>query len=396
MPSKPDYGIFGEILDTEKGPFASVFQNPEGYNLQIVYTQIDRDRNNRPSFRDHVFMTQPGRYFYPASTVKMPVAILALQRLRELNRPGFNQHSAMITGTDFTGQTPVLNDPTTPDGRPSIAHYIKKIFLVSDNDAYNRLYEFLGPHYINKTLQQMGYSESEIIHRLEISLTEEENRHTNPIRFLNGAGTTVYEQPGQYDKGTYGSRSDQLGKGYMKAGKLVTQPMDFSKKNRIALRSLHEIMKSVIFPESVPVKQRFFLEPEDYRFLRKYMSATPSSAGYPPYDSATYYDTYCKFLLFGADRHQQMPAGMKVFNKVGDAYGHLLDVAYVADAVNGVEFLLSVVVYCNKDGVLNDDTYDYDEIGFPLLKYIGQRVYFYERARQKTYKPNLDWIRSTD
>ncbi|MCU0382116.1 MAG: class A beta-lactamase-related serine hydrolase, partial [Chitinophagaceae bacterium] len=269
MPEKPDYGILGEILDTENGPFASVFQHPEKYNLQIVYTQIDRDRNNRPSFRDHVFMTEPGRYFYPASTVKMPVAILALQRLRELNLPGFNPNSAMITGTDFSGQTPVLNDPTTPDGRPSIAHYIKKIFLVSDNDAYNRLYEFLGPHYINKSLQQMGYSEAEIIHRLEISLTEEENRHTNPIRFLNGAGTTVYDQPGQYDKAAYGPRSDQLGQGYMKGGTLVSQPMDFSKKNRVALRSLHEMMKSIIFPESVPVKQRFFLEPEDYRFLRK-------------------------------------------------------------------------------------------------------------------------------
>ncbi len=62
MPAKPDYGILREILDTENGPFASVFQHPEKYNLQIVYTQIDRDRNNRPSFRDHVFMTEPGSW----------------------------------------------------------------------------------------------------------------------------------------------------------------------------------------------------------------------------------------------------------------------------------------------------------------------------------------------
>jgi hypothetical protein len=204
----------------------------------------------------------------------------------------------------------------------------------------------------------------------------------------------VYEQKGQYHAEPYSARADKLGKGYMKEESLVAAPMDFSRKNRISLYSLHEIMKSVIFPEAVPVKQRFFLEQDDYRFIRQYMSATPSSAGYPPYDSTEYYDTYCKFLLFGADRHQRIPAGMKVFNKVGDAYGHLLDVAYVADAVNGVEFMLSVVAYCNKDGILNDNRYDYDEIGFPLLKYIGQRIYFHERARSKTYKPNLDWIKS--
>ena len=50
----------------------------------------------------------------------------------------------MITEKGFSGQTAVYNDPTTPDGRPTIAHYMKKIFLVSDNDAFNRLYQFLG------------------------------------------------------------------------------------------------------------------------------------------------------------------------------------------------------------------------------------------------------------
>jgi hypothetical protein len=48
----------------------------------------------------------------------------------------------MITDHVQSGQTPVYNDPTTPDGKPTIEHYIKKILMVSDNDAYNRLYEF--------------------------------------------------------------------------------------------------------------------------------------------------------------------------------------------------------------------------------------------------------------
>jgi beta-lactamase class A len=396
MEEKPDYGVLAGILDVENSPFASVFGHPDSFNLQIIYTQIDRDRSNRPVFTDHVFQLKPGRYFYPASTVKMPIAILALQKLRELNLAGLDRNSAMITETDFPGQTPVFNDPTTPDGRPSIDQYIRKIFLVSDNDAYNRLYEFLGPQYINRTLHQMGYTEAEIIHRLELSLTEEQNRHTNPVRFLDKSGNVVYAQPGQYHEAPYSMRNEKIGRAYMKGGQKMDGPLDFSGKNRISLRSLHEILKAVIFPDAVPVKQRFFLGPEDYAFIRKYMSMTPASAGYPPYDSTIYFDTYCKFLLFGAEKHQKIPAGMKVFNKVGDAYGHLLDLAYVADAVNGVEFMLSAVIYCNQDGVLNDDNYDYEEIGLPFMKYIGQRIYFHEKARRKNFKPDLTWTRQQD
>ena len=102
-------------------------------------------------------------------------------------------NTTMITAADGETQTNVYNDPTTKDGRPTIAHYIKKILLVSDNDAFNRLYEFLGQEYINKSLYKMGYDDVQIIHRLEISLTEEQNRHTNPIKFVDNNGRIIYD-----------------------------------------------------------------------------------------------------------------------------------------------------------------------------------------------------------
>jgi hypothetical protein len=145
--------------------------------------------------------------------------------------------------------------------------------------------------------------------------------------------------------------------------------------------SLHSILKSVIFPEAMPAKQRFKLSPGDYEFLRKYMSATPSSVGFPPYDSVTYFDTYCKFLLFGANPAEKIPPYLKVYNKVGDAYGHLIDIAYFNDTKNKLEFMISAVIYCNKDGILNDDKYDYQELGYPFMKYLGQQIYYYELKR---------------
>ncbi len=69
-------------------------------------------------FTDHYFNVSDSSYFYPASTVKLPVAILALQKLNELKIKGLDKNSTMITEADHSGQTEVYNDPSTPDGRP--------------------------------------------------------------------------------------------------------------------------------------------------------------------------------------------------------------------------------------------------------------------------------------
>jgi hypothetical protein len=163
----------------------------------------------------------------------------------------------MITEAAYSGQTQVYNDPSTPDGSPSIEHYIKKIFLVSDNDAFNRLYEFLGQEYINDQLHAMGYKSADILHHLDLVLSEDENRHTNPIRFLGVDGTPVYEQPLQFNQKPYPNRKDAVGVGYYKNGQLVNEPLDFSKKNRLLLNDLNDILKSILFPASVPGEATF-------------------------------------------------------------------------------------------------------------------------------------------
>ena len=60
----------------ELGPAGS---DLKGYETQIIYTQIDRDENNTPRFTAHHFNVDEYRYFYPASTVKMPTAVVALE-----------------------------------------------------------------------------------------------------------------------------------------------------------------------------------------------------------------------------------------------------------------------------------------------------------------------------
>ena len=74
---------------------------------------------------------------------------------------------------------------------------------------------------------------------------------------------------------------------------------------------------------------------------------------------------------------------MRIFNKVGDAYGFLIDVTYVKDEERNVEFMLSAVISCNTDGIYNDDKYEYESVGYPFLKNLGQAIYQYELKRKR-------------
>ena len=370
--------------------FADILSHRKEWNTQIIYTQITRGANGMPSLKNYYFNVNPANYFYPASTVKFPVSLLALQRLNELKEKGIDRNTTMITETGNSSQTAVYNDPTSPDGRPTIAQYIKKILMVSDNDAYNRLYEFLGQEYINAELHKKGYEDVQLLHRLEIALSAAENRQTNPVKFLDADNAVLYEQSMQTNTTQYVKRNDSLGKGFYQSGNLVEGAMNFSAKNRISLEDLHTILISLVFPKKVYANQRFNLTDEDRAFVFKYMSQLPTESTYPPYssDTAAYWPAYCKFLLFGSEKGN-LPKNIRIFNKVGDAYGQLLDVAYIVDYENKVEFFLSAVMYCNSDGILNDDKYDYNTVGLPFMKNLGQVIYDYEVKRTKKYLPDL-------
>jgi beta-lactamase class A len=389
---KPGYqlprtdSLITKLLAQHPQDFDSLLKQNNTYRIKIIYTQIDRKGHNKPVFTNHYFNILPDEYFYPASTVKMPVAFLALQRLNELKIKGLTKNTTLITENGYSGQASIYNDPTTEDGRPTVAHYIKKIFLVSDNEAYNRLYEFLGQEYINNTLHKMGYDSAQIIHRLNISLSEEQNRYTNPVKFYDTSSNILYQQPLVRSNLAYEPRNTLLGSGYYKEDQLVNQPFDFSKKNRMTLVDLHSILMSVLFPKALPKAQRFKLKKEDYQFLYRYMSMKPGESKFPQFDS-TYSDAYVKLLLYGSKG--RMDDSIRIFNKEGDAYGFLTDVAYIVDFKNNVEFLLSATIYCNSDGIFNDDHYDYETVGYPFMKNLGRVFYEYELQRPRKREPDL-------
>ena len=371
---------------------APVIRRAAEYEVQLIYTQINRDAQNQPHFTPHTFNLDARRYFNPASMVKLPTVALALEKLNQLHQPGLTRRSPMATGVAYRCQTAAPYHPTADSDRVNtVGNYVKRMLLVSDNSAYNRLYEFLGQGPLNQRLWQLGYPNARITRRFAPCDTAA-NRHTNPVDFYDAAtGQLIYHQAEAVNPQTFDPPLGRVTKGraYRVGSRLVQEPYDFTTANYLPLQDVTTMLRTLLFPESAPPAQRFDLTTADYAFLRRYLYNTPHSSGYQPYAAPTYFDAYKKYLYYGRNPDSLAHSGLHIYNIVGMSHGYLADVAYFADSARQVEFMLSAVVYVNKNGILNDGTYEYQSVGLPFLAEIGQLIYRYETTRTHQFSPDL-------
>lgn len=372
-----------------------VLKNKDLYEIQIIYTQIDRDPLGRPFFYTYQYNVDSTRYFYPASMVKMPLALLSLEKINHLNKTGkfkLTKETPYRLDSLRAFQETYVSYSGSSVQMPGIAQDIRQIFTVSDNLAYNHCFEFLGREYINNTLKAKGYNRTGIVHRF--NYPGRDNRYSSPITFFDPQ-EGVYQEAEKFDSLTWinPQHATLKGKGYLNSSdSLVNQPFEMGKKNWFALTDMQKMLRAVMFPESVPAQNRFDLSEEDYRFLWHYMGIFPRECDSPKYDTS-YTDGYVKFFLFGDSKAQQN-GSVRVFNKVGEAYGTLTDVAYIVDFEHNVEFMLAATILCNSDGIFNDDHYDYETVGFPFLAKLGREVLELEKGRKERGKVDLGKYKS--
>ncbi|WP_108803707.1 serine hydrolase [Aquimarina sp. Aq107] len=357
-----------KILNSDIPQIVNVSKNIEKYEVQILYSQINRNKKGQTTFTDYEFNVSDSMYFYPASSVKFPIAVLALEKLNELqkNNIPISKETSFITEQDSSYS--------------SVEKEITKIFAVSDNQAYNRLFEFLGQDYINQKLNSKNIN-SRISHRL--STNNASNTKSQSLIFKNKIQDSIalYEQKGIENSPNLklALKKVQKGKGYILNDSLIRTPKDFSQKNYLPLRSLHGLMKRIQFPDTFIPKERFNISERDLEFIIKAMKTIPYEAGY---DKKEYYDGYVKFFMFG-DTKKDIPKHIEIYNKVGYAYGYLTDCAYIKDTKNNVEFILSATIHVNENEIYNDDNYEYDEIGIPFLAQLGRMIYDLEKQKSK-------------
>jgi Beta-lactamase enzyme family len=387
-----------KILAAHVTEFDSILSKPSVYEVQIIYTQIDRDAQQRPHFTSYHWNVDSTHYFYPASMVKMPLSLLSLEKINHLRRdvPALTKDTPYRIDSIRPFQRTYRKDNTAPNSWPTLAHDIRQVFVVSDNQAYNHLFEFLGREYIQRALRAKGYGRTGILRRFYAG--RRDNTYSSPISFGQADGSTIWSQNELHDTNQWPNPQKNLkkGKGYINGeDKLVSEPFDFSPQNWFALTDMEKMIRAIMFPDAVPVANRFDLTPEDYRFLHRYMGIFPRECDYPKYEYSEKenYDGFCKFLMYGDSKARQS-GNVRIFNKIGEAYGTLTDAAYIVDFEHNTEFILAATILCNPDGVFNDDQYSYETTGFPFLAKLGKAVHAYDIKRKRKVKPDLSALKS--
>jgi hypothetical protein len=348
------------VLASQNTSIRKVIDSVDQYEVQILYTQIDRSSDSI-ILTDYEFQLDDMKYFYPASTVKLPIAVLALEKLNFTDT--LNRNTMYYIEGDSVENT--------------FAEDISKILAVSDNHANNRLFEFQGQDDINSRLENKGINPVRISHRLGVHSDEVTTKPL--ILYINDSTTGTSASIINTEPLPLNLKRIKKGIGYYDNDSLHGEPFDFSYKNYYPVSSQHGVLKRIIFPELFNNNERFNLSEDQREFLLTTMYTLPKDAGYDPEE---YYDGYCKFFIYG-DSKENIPEQIKIYNKVGFAYGTLTDCAYITDEINKVEFMLTATILVNKEGVFNDDKYEYDEIGLPFLAALGREFYSYELNRKK-------------
>ncbi len=370
------------ILNSNIPEIKKIKNNLSNHEIQILYSSIQRDSLGEPIFKEFSYNLDKNYYYYPASTVKLPIAILAIQKINYLIDKGFEisintpfividlKKDLMMFEKYSNNQNEVL----------SVANCIKKIFLYSNNECYNYLFDFLGRDEINYQLEKKGLNNTRIYHKF---LSNSDNVNSSEFLFISN-GDTIYKQnsiKSNLNKSNTNLKSVLKGKKFLLKGKLVNSPFDFSFKNQISITDLNNILKRIIFPENFKKEQRFDLHQTDYNFLKYWMSRTSIED-----DKSTivnrdkYWDSYSKFFIYG-DKKGEMNDNIRISNKVGMAYGTLTDVAYVRDKINNIEFMLTATILVNDNHTFNDDIYEYESKGIPFLSALGRQVLNLERNK---------------
>lgn len=353
---------------------ARILAAPARFELQVRWTRVLQTGQGWTLRSQHAGV-DAGRWFAAASQVKLPMAIMALEQLAELDLP-LQTH---IESLPPDGCVAVPARADVPPQAESLQRGLRRLLLVSDNEAFNRIYQWLGPPLPQQRFRAMGFANAHITRPLMVCDDASRARLGSWTLRSSAAAPALLqgEARAALDRPLFAGAPVLRGRAWMENGVRMAGPHDFSDSNYLPLALLERELMSVVRPELLDASQRSSMREADRLWMRQLLGATPALSDDPLYPAADYPPYYAKFLLVGDGR--AWPQGVRIYNKVGQSYGYLSDVAYIEDTRNRFGFFLSAVVFVDLDGTLNDGAYAYQELGLPFLAELGALILHKER-----------------
>lgn len=390
QPSRTALNTNGSVLTSFGAVFPatikSVLDKAAENSVQIIYTEINRDKNNEPHFTPHYFNVEQQNFFPAGTAAELPLALMSLQKAAALKMEGVSLYTTMITESAGSNLPGTYNDPNTENGKPSLFFYLQRLLLANDTSAFNRLYEFLGQEYIANAFTANGFAGNEIVARVGEKLSPWENAITNPVVFYNESGRILYKKIMAANTSKIQNGGMYTAGDYFENGKSGLRKIDLANTNKVSLPAMDDMMKRLFFPAAQTSGMFFNLLPADRTFMQAWLGLLPRQNKFPTYNDLP--DAFDKYLYYGADNGRKDPR-FRVYNVSGKEYGQMTDVAYIVDLDRKVEFLLSATIYCGEKNAAGAISYNYNNIGLPFFRDLGIAVYRYELMRKKNYLPDF-------
>ena len=368
--------LFGCSLETNpiksslrKNDFLKeIIKDKEDYEIQVLLTKIDQ-YNSKVDFQEYKYQLDDNKYFYPASTIKLPIVVLTLKKINELRSKGseITLKSKITLNYKDDYSELVIRDSIT-----SFQNLIADVFLVSDNSASNILIDFIGYNYFNHEMENAGFDKTYLNHKFNpdpyVNYTWQiSDLDNNIISSINDNQKII-----KADEKTNGLEKGE--RRYFK-GEILDESLNFSEKNRSSITDMHNLIKYIFYPEIFDSTITFNLNVEDYDFLRYWMSRfTYEDIGEKFIEDENFFETYNKFFIHG-DEQSVSNEQIRVYNKIGQAYGTSIDNGLIKNYQDNVEFILTATIYTNKNKVINDNLYEYDDIAVPFLAKLSRAIY---------------------
>jgi len=297
-------------------------------------------------------------YFYPASAIKTFLAVAALHALPRFEKP-IDAHTSIRRCLTDSGRCEKYKedaDEKDEDGTFTVAGEIQKLLSYSDNDSYERLFDLVGHRDVNETIARLGFKSVRIHHRMGAPA---EKSRRSPRLIVQGA--TIAPRESTLELAPTPAAELSIGKAYRDGKGKVEEPLSFATKNYVSLRELQLINVSLLMPKA---EQAIDLRLDE---KQRAILVKPMTGRLRPRSEAERH----KPLLPGVLR--VVPEKHLLYiDKSGRAYGFHLENAYIEDTRSKRGFFVTVTIYVNSDGVLNDDVYDYDEVSVPFMDALGE------------------------
>ena len=369
--------LLERLLKHKDSRLDQVIANPGKYQFQLIYVRVIKEDNGQLRFEKRDLF-QDQFYFNPASLIKLPLAVVAMEKLSALNDSGINIHTPLQIKTcscDFDTDF-YVNSRNQP---VDFHQLLREMMIMSDNDAYNLFFDFVGMDAFNSRMKALGYKGTVMKKRFTSRCNDSINRISGGLRFYgekNKSELTIPCNVSVNEAIVDTFLPMQAGRYYLENGWKISGPKDYSEGNYVRLWDATNLLMRLFYPE-IDSRGPLQMNPEYRRLLIEAMGDYPSQLENSAYNTEKTPDNFYKFFLKKSKKDTEKNQ-LKIFNKVGQSLGFISDVAYVTDEKNGVSFFLAAAMLAKKSAIINDGNYNYNDFGFPVFGKIFEEIYSYE------------------